>query len=89
MPIRGSVKEMRDRCRSRDISPYPQHDRCHVADGRPSPAAVGGNHDDAAENPALLIIADQFSDQHDHDDGSSQVIQDCRHEKGDRSNDEQ
>ena len=42
------------------ISPYPQHDRCHVADGRPGPATVGGNHDDAAENPALLIIADQF-----------------------------
>ena len=45
--------------------------------GCSAPAAEGGNHDDAAENPALLIIADQFSDQHDHDDGSSQVIQDC------------
>ena len=60
--------------RRSDVAAHPEHDRRHVADGRPGPAAVGGNHDDAAENPALLIIADQFSDQHDHDDGSSQVV---------------
>lgn len=80
---------MGDRCRSRDVSSNPQHDRRHVADGRPSSSAIGGDHDDTAENPTFLIVADQFPDQHDHHDRSRQVIQDGGHEEGDRSDDEQ
>ena len=76
-------EEVGDQIYRRDVAAHPQHDGRHVADGRPCAAAVGRDDDHAGENPPLLLVGDQPSQQHDHDDRGGHVVQGGRHEKGD------
>ena len=69
--------------RRSDVAAHPEHDRRHVADGRPCAAAVGRDDDQAGENPALLLIRNDSPQQHYHDDRRGHVVQRRRHEKRD------
>ena len=74
---------------SADLATDPEHGGGHVTDRRPGTSGVSGDHHDTDEQPALGTAADQLAQQGDHDDGGGQVIQRCREEEGQETDDPQ
>ena len=68
-----------------DLSADPEHGGGDVADRGPGAAGVGGDHDHAGEEQAVVMFVQQLLHQRDHDDGGGQVVQHRAQEEGDEA----
>ena len=68
--------------RRSDESPYPQHDRCHVAYGREAAAHAGRHYDGAGVDDALVVIAHYVGNEAHHEHHRGKIVHIGRDDEG-------
>ena len=75
-------ENLHNHARSRNHALVPEHNCCHVANRRECTARIGRNHHQSGVNQPVFLVADEFSQNHNHHNRGREVVENRRQDEG-------